>query len=118
MQVILLPEVLDYLEDLSAILYEKGYFSFEEKASKYVLELYDDIVSNLPKKRHRPAPKYYDKFGKGMYYASFVKNKRTTWYAFFTKYKENEETIYLVRYVGNNHTEAHHLYDVLDTQNK
>jgi len=111
MQVIFLPEVLEYFENLAIILYEKNYFSFEETASKYVLELYDDIVLNLPKKRHSPAPKHYDKYGKGMYYAAFIKNKRTTWYAFFAKYEENGETLYLVRYVGNNHTEAHHLYE-------
>ena len=98
MQVILLPEVLEYLEDLAEILYEKGYFSFEETSLTYVSELYDDIVSNLPIRTHKPAPKRYDKYGKGMKYASFKKNRRTTWYAFFSKYKENGETFYLVRY--------------------
>jgi len=111
MQVILLPEILEYLENLAVILYEKGYFTFEETASKYMLELYDDIVLTLPEKRHRPAPKYYDKYGKGMHYAAFPKNRRTTWYAFFIKYEANGELIYLVRYIGNNHTEAHHLYE-------
>ena len=111
MQIILLPEVLDYLEDLAEILYEKGYLSFEDTSMEYVLELYDDIVLNLPKKRHRPAPSHFDKYGKGMKYASFRKNKHTTWYAFFKTYEENGETIYLVRYIGNNHTEAHHLFD-------
>ena len=109
MQVILLPEVLDYLEDLAEILYEKGYFSFEDTSKEYVLELYDDIVSNLPIKRHKPAPAHFDKYGKGMKYASFRKNRRTTWYAFFKTYEENGETFYLVRYIANNHTEAHHL---------
>ena len=111
MKVYAIPKIIKYFETLVDVLYEKGYFSYQHDSEIYVAELFDDIITNLPKKRHRPAPKYYDKFGKGMYYASFVKNKRTTWYAFFAKYKENEETIYLVRYVGNNHTEAHHLYD-------
>ena len=111
MQVILLPEILDYLEYLSEILYEKGYFSYQTTSLKYVLELYDDIISGLPRKRHKPAPKHYDKYGKDMYYAAFVKNKRTTWYAFFTKYDNNGELIYLIRYIGNNHTEAYHLYE-------
>jgi len=71
MQVILLPEVLDYLENLSEILYEKGYFSFEETSLKYVVGLYDDIVSHLPIKPHKPAPKQFDKYGKGMKYAAF-----------------------------------------------
>jgi len=103
MKVILLPEVLDYLENLSEILYEKGYFSFEETALKYVLELYDDIVSHLPTKSYKPAPKHFDKYGKGMKYASFKKNKHTTWYVFFKIYEKNDESVYLVRYIANNH---------------
>ena len=109
MQVILLPEVLDYLENLSEILYEKGYFSFETTALKYVLELYDDIVSNLPGKRHKPAPNRFNKYGKNMQYASFKKNKHTTWYAFFKTYEENGQTFYLVRYIANNHVIAQYL---------
>jgi len=109
MQVIFLPEVFDYLEELSEILYEKGYFSFEETALGYVLELYDDIVSNLPKCQHKPAPKYFDKYGKGMKYASFRKNKHTTWYVFFRIYKKYEEPIYMVRYISNNHVIAQYL---------
>ena len=49
------------------------------------------------------------RYGKDLYYAVFPKNNRTTWYAFFTKYKENGEIIYLVRYIGNNHTIAQYL---------
>ena len=109
--VLILPEVRQYFYELSHILYEKDYFSFMETSERYVEELVNDIKKKLPTKRHRPAPKHYDKYGKGMYYAAFTKNKRTTWYAFFTKYAEKGETIYLVRYIGNNHTEAHHLYD-------
>ena len=111
MKVYAIPDVTKYLETLVDVLYEKNYFSYQHDSEIYVAELFDDIIANLPKKRHRPAPSYYDKYGKGMYYAFFVKNKRTTWYAFFTKYEENRETIYLVRYIGNNHTEAHHLFE-------
>jgi len=64
MQVILLPKVLEYLGELAVILYEKGYLGFEETASKYVMELYDDIIMNLPIHLHRPAPDYFDKYGK------------------------------------------------------
>jgi hypothetical protein len=109
MRVTAIPEVLEYIENLVPVLYEKGYFSYKESARKYVDDLYDDIQINLPTNQHRPAPKYYDKYGKGMYYAVFRKNKRTCWYAFFNKYKENGEIIYLIRYLGNNHTDAHYL---------
>jgi hypothetical protein len=111
MKVYTTSDVKRYYNDLITILYEKEYFSYEAQAQEYVDELVDDIKSSLPTRRHKPAPEYYDKYGKGMYYAAFTKNKRTTWYAFFTKYEENGEIIYLVRYIGNNHTEAHHLYE-------
>lgn len=69
----------------------KQYFGFEDSAKAYVKELVNDIFENLPQKQHRPAPSYFDKYGKGMYYTAFTKNKHTTWYAFFTKYEEGEE---------------------------
>ena len=111
MKILAIPAVTEYIESLVPILYEKGYFSYRETARKYVKDLYDDIKTNLPKKRHKPAPAHYDKYGKDMFYAAFPKSKRTTWYAFFDKYEENGEIIYLIRYIGNNHTEAHHLYE-------
>jgi hypothetical protein len=98
-----------YLNDLVTILHEKNYFSFEEYAHNYVDELLDDILTNLSTRQHKRAPGRYARYGEDLHYASFVKNKRTTWYAFFTKYEKNGETIYLVRYIANNHTEAQYL---------
>ena len=109
MNVIVIPEVLEYIESLIPLLYEKGYFIFEETAQKYVDELYDDIQVTLPTRVHKPAPKYFDKYGKNMEYAGFKKNKHTIWYVFFTTYWENGEEFYLVRYIANNHTIAQYL---------
>jgi hypothetical protein len=106
MQVIALPEVLEYLKDLIQTLYDEEYFGFEEAAKKYVEELFHDITTTLHTRFKRPAPKYFDRYGKGMYYAVFVKSKNTQWYVFFTIYKEQNEVIYLVRYIGNNHVTA------------
>jgi len=111
MRVIFLPKVQDYLDNLIPILYEKEYFGFKDSAVRYIDNLRKDIEINLSTHLHKPAPIYYDRYGKNMYYALFRKNKRTTWYAFFTKYEDKGETIYLIRYIGNNHTEAHHLYE-------
>jgi hypothetical protein len=111
MNVVFTPEIDDYFDKLEDILYEKGYYSFKVQAKTYVVDLITDIETNLPTKRHRPAPKYYEKICKNMYYASFVKNKNTQWYAFFTKQERNGKIFYVVRYIGNNHTEAHHLYE-------
>jgi hypothetical protein len=97
------------LEDLAEILYEKGYFSFKDTSLTYILDIYDDIVKTLPTRLHKQAPKYFDKYGKGMYYASFRKNRNTVWYAFFTKHQENGKITYLVRYISNNHLIARYL---------
>jgi hypothetical protein len=109
MKVLAIPEVHAYLEDLAETLYEKEYFSFKETARKYVIDLFDDIKSNLPTKLKRPAPSYFDQYGTDMEYAVFKKNKRTSWYVFFDIYEENEEIIYLVRYIANNHVIAQYL---------
>jgi hypothetical protein len=110
MRVVAIPEVMEYIESLVPLLYEKGYFGIADTAKKYVDGLYSDIQRNLPTRQHKRAPKHYTKYGEDLHYASFVKNKRTTWYAFFTKYQnENDEIIYLIRYIGNNHTEAQYL---------
>ena len=109
MKVLVLPKVDKYLQKLITILYQKGYFVFEESAKKYVDDLYNDIEMTLPTRLHRPAPEYFDKYGKSMKYAVFRKNKHTSWYVFFKIYMKNGETIYLVRYIGNNHTVAQYL---------
>jgi len=66
-------------------------------------------MTSLPIKLHKPAPKYFDKYGKGLYYATFRKSKNTIWYAFFNKYVVNGDTIHLVRYIINNHIIAKYL---------
>ena len=109
MKVVALPEVQQYLKTLKIVLFEKEFFGFESSAQKYVDDLFDDIITTLPTRLHKPAPNYFDKYGKGMKYAIFPKNRRTTWYVFFTIYWENGKKIYLVRYIANNHTIAQYL---------
>jgi len=109
MQVVALPEVHAYLEWLAQLLYEKDYFGFRESAKRYVAELFHDVKTRLPWRVHRPAPKYFDRYGKNMEYAVFKKSKRTQWYIFFRVYLENGEEIYQVRYIANNHTIAQHI---------
>jgi len=109
-KVIFIPEVRQYYKSLVPILYEKGYFSFRDTAYKYVKELIDDIITNLPSKLKKPAPKYFtERYGKGLYYAVFSKSKHTQWYVFFKMYKIEKEIYYQVRYIANNHTVAQYL---------
>jgi hypothetical protein len=109
MKVEMAPEAIEYFNELSAILYERDYFGFEENAVKYVNELLDDIIETLPYRVKKIAPAYFDKYGKKMLYSLFQKNKNTQWYVFFNIYKKNGELIYLVRYVNNNHIIAQYL---------
>jgi len=109
MSVLFLPEIRQYLNELSHILYEKNYFSYVDTAEKYVEELFDDIKKTLPNRLKRPSPPYFDRYGKRMHYAVFKKNKTTQWYVFFTIYEHQGEIIYLVRYISNNHVIAQHL---------
>ena len=109
MKVIVLPKVIEYLDKLVFILYKEVYFSYLDNSKRYVDELLFDIEKDLPEKRHKPAPNHFDKYGKNMKYASFKKNKRTTWYAFFKTYEKDGEIFYLVRYIANNHVIAQYL---------
>jgi glycosylphosphatidylinositol transamidase (GPIT) subunit GPI8 len=109
MKVLATTEVNEYWENLITILYEKGYFGLEVFAQRYVDELIYDIKANLPNRISKPAPKHFEKYGEELQYASFKKNRRTTWYVFFETYEENEEIIYLVCHIENNHTAAQYL---------
>lgn len=51
------PSVRVYLIELIAILYEKGYFGFEESARQYVEQIRQNIRKDLPQQsNHRTAP--------------------------------------------------------------
>jgi len=109
MRVVFLPKVEDYLVELSEILYQKEYFGFKESAVIYVTKLVQDIKMTLHKRLKKPAPRYFNRYGEGMNYATFRKGKATQWYVFFTTYKEKGEIVYLVRYISNNHVSAQFL---------
>jgi hypothetical protein len=109
MKVLILPEVRQYLNELSHILYEKDYFSYAESAEKYVEELFEEIKTTLPNRQKRLAPSYFDKYGRNMHYSIFSKNKHTQWYVFFTVYESQGELVHVVRYISNNHVSAQYL---------
>jgi hypothetical protein len=107
MSVIFLSSVRNYFNRLIPVLYEKGYFGFQESAKRYVEDLFNDIETNLPKLPSKSAPQYFDNYGKDMEYAVFRKSKHTQWYVFFRVYRKHGEDIYQVRYIANNHLIAH-----------
>lgn len=111
MRVVFLPEVLEYFNELTSILYEKDYFGFEASALFYVDHLIDDIKGTIQLRQHKEAPPYFEQYGKSMKYAAFRSNKQTEWYVFFTVYMFRNELVYLVRHIDNNHMVAHYLVE-------
>jgi hypothetical protein len=109
MNVLFLPEIEDYLFELTEILYQKEYFGFKESAVKYVIDLENDIKTNLANKIKRHAPPFFNRYGKKMLYSTFQKNKTTQWYVFFNVFQDGGETVFLVRYISNNHMIAQFL---------
>ena len=110
MNVWALPEVIEELEKLIDVLYEKGYFSYEQSSINYVIDLFEDIKTDLPFRLKKRAPKHFENlYGKGLYYAVFPKSKRTQWYVFFRMYEKDNNIYYQVRNISNNHIVAKYL---------
>ncbi|MDR0733492.1 MAG: hypothetical protein LBF08_05485 [Dysgonamonadaceae bacterium] len=105
MKVVFDLEVEEYLSQLVDILYDKEYFGLKESAYQYVDALIDDIEYGIRNKSKKPAPTYFNRYGKNMSYAIFKKNDNTQWYVFFNR----DDDIYYIRYIGNNHTCAQYL---------
>ena len=103
MKVAFHPLVIDYLEELTFALYEKGYFGFYDSACEYVDRMVNDISSNIHLKLCKKAPPYFSKYGKNMFYVSYQSNNQTTWYIFFNV---NDDR-YLIRFITNNHVSGH-----------
>lgn len=109
MKVLFLPEVSQQFVELTEVLFDMGYMSFIDEAVSYSEDLFHDIKNNLHVKVSRKSPEYFNRYGINMRYSSFSKNKNTIWYVFFNVYEVNGETIYLVRYMSNNHVIGHQL---------
>ena len=109
--ILFLPEVVNQFLELSEILYDKGYLGFKNDAINYSEQLFKDIQTYLPLKVKKDAPSYFKRYGNNLFYSSFSKSKNTTWSVFYSIHKEDDKTIFLVRYLGNNHIIAHHLLD-------
>jgi len=99
MTVIFTKRFIEQLDELNFILFKKNYFSYEENAQQYVIDIYNSIEEFIALKRKRKTPKnlvYY-----GRYYITINLNRRTTWYIFF----DLLDDVYRVNYITNNHIE-------------
>lgn len=98
-EILVSPNVIDYLDELIQILYQNNYFGFRESAEKYVSAIYSNIPILILHQTHKNSPKKLKKHGE--FYVSYSSNSRTTWYIFFSKFEHR----ILIKYITNNHVE-------------
>jgi chlorite dismutase len=94
-QVIILQPVIDKLNTLVEILFDKDYFSIKENAIAYVDIIYN-YMYDIPNKAHRRS--LHNKNGE--YFCSYKPNSRTTWYITF----DIEDDLYNIKNITNNHS--------------
>lgn len=107
MKVLFLPEVVEQFLKLAEVLYDEGYLSFPDAALSYSEQLFLDIKNNLPIKLKKGAPSFFKRYGTNLFYSAFKHSNHTTWYVFYSIHISDGETLYLVRYLTNNHVAAH-----------
>lgn len=93
------PVALSFLDELANILLAKEYFSFAETADAYIDDIVLFVIENIHTFPHKPAPTYFSKYGKNLFYIPYHRNKNTTWYIFFEKTSHH----FLIRHITNNH---------------
>ena len=96
-------DVLSFLDELTDVLIEKGYFSFYEYSAEYIEDLVDYVKNNITIKPHKLAPSHFSKYGSNLFYITYNRNKQTTWYILFQK----TGSFYFIRYITNNHIAGH-----------
>ena len=109
MKVLFHRRVIEQFLNLSEILYDQGYLGFEDAAIEYSERVFNDIKTFLPLKVKKAAPAYFQRYGRNLYYSAFKHSRQTTWYVFFSIHEEGTETVFLVRYLTNNHVAGHRL---------
>jgi len=93
-------DVLSFLDELIDILIEKEYFSFYEYSAQYIEDLVLHVKRNIALLNHRKAPIYFSKYADHLFYITYQRSKRTTWYILFQKTGQ----CYFIRHITNNHT--------------
>ena len=79
--VVISEDVLEYLAELSFLLFQKGYFKFIEYAFQYVDYIYDKIFEKIYIAKHNKVPAKHRDFGD--FYFIIKSNKRTAWHIYF-----------------------------------
>lgn len=94
--VVISEDVLDYLAELSFVLFKNGYFDYFENALEYVDEIYDKIFTNIDTAKHITAQKKHKIFGD--FYFIIKANRRTAWHVYFI---EGSDSYYVTKILNN-----------------
>ena len=97
--------VNSFFDELITTLFEQGYFGYIDSAFQYVSDLKNYIEMYIFVLPSYTAPRYFDKYQKGMKYITYQANKQTTWYIFF---KQNGNR-FLICHITNNHFEGQYI---------
>lgn len=88
-------ELINKLNGLAQLLFDKEYFSYLENAEDYVLNI-KDFIYTIPSLKHKRTKNKKH----GAFYCSYKPNRHTTWYITFN----TEASHYLIKNITNNHS--------------
>ncbi len=97
MNVVISREVVNDLNNLVTILFEKDYFYSKASSQNYVNQIYDFLEFDLINHPHKNTPKNLKRYGP--FYVFLKVNTNTTWYIFFNK----NESYINITHLTNNH---------------
>ena len=104
--VIIKQEVLDYLDELTMVLFVENYFRFVESAEDYVEEIFDFIMTIPTQISYDITNEKSRYYNKNLRYCRYRANRHTTWFIFF----EKRANRYIVKHIENNHSLANYGY--------
>lgn len=94
--VVISEDVLNYLAELSHLLFKNGYFDYFENALQYVDDIYDEIFATIHIAKHIEVHVKHKDFGD--YYFVIKANRRTAWHIYFIK----KDNVYYITKILNN----------------
>ena len=107
-EVVYTPQALLQFEESVRALVEQNYFSEEDYAVDYMRNIFRHFALNLQYSVKTKSPSYFERYtvdGKELFYVTYRKSSRTTWYAFY----EELENVYSIVYLATNQLIGHRL---------
>ena len=105
-EIVVLPEVLNFIDKLPLILIQEGYLSTYENALRFaedIISFMEQIPQSDSFQLEEIAKQHFSFLGDDLKYSLFRRKSspQTTWYIFFSQ-KGNR---FIIKYITNNHFE-------------